>query len=152
MLALVLLISETRTSTRPHYLLGDRIYESMRSCCVLATISLEVHSVTCEEGTEGKQRYTSIISLTSAIDGVGGQRHGPAAFSPGKRSVTHCVGGWVGSRAGLDVCGKSRPPPPPGFDPHTVQPVLTPCSDYAIRVQGTTFVVEGNHIRYLIHC
>jgi hypothetical protein len=27
----------------------------------------------------------------------------------------------VGSRAGLDGCGRSRPPP--GFDPRTVQPV-----------------------------
>ena len=23
---------------------------------------------------------------------------------------THCIGGWVGLRAGLDRCGKSRPP------------------------------------------
>jgi hypothetical protein len=28
----------------------------------------------------------------------------------------------VGPRAGLDRCGKSHPPPP-GFDPRTVQPV-----------------------------
>jgi hypothetical protein len=28
-----------------------------------------------------------------------------------------CIGGWVGPRAGLDGCGKSRPPP--GFDPRT---------------------------------
>ena len=28
-----------------------------------------------------------------------------------ERPGTHCVGGWVGPRAGLDVCGKSRPPP-----------------------------------------
>ena len=76
MLALVLRISETRTSTRPHYLLSDRIYESVRPCCVLETISLEVHSVAFEEGTEGKQRYTSTLSLTSAIDEVGGQRYG----------------------------------------------------------------------------
>ena len=24
---------------------------------------------------------------------------------------THCTGGWVGPRVGLDRCGKSRPPP-----------------------------------------
>jgi hypothetical protein len=29
----------------------------------------------------------------------------------------------VGPRAGLDGCGKSRPPP--GFDPRTLQPVAT---------------------------
>jgi len=25
------------------------------------------------------------------------------------RPVTHCIGGWVGPRAGLNTCGKSRP-------------------------------------------
>ena len=42
--------------------------------------------------------------------GVGGQHHAAAALSPGKRPGTHCIGGWVGPRAGLDGCGKSRPP------------------------------------------
>ena len=40
--------------------------------------------------------------------GVGGQRHAPAALPPGKRPGSLCVGGWVGPRAGLDGCGKSR--------------------------------------------
>ena len=53
-------------------------------------------------------RYT--LSLTSVLDGVGGQRHAPAALPPGKRSGIHCIGGWVGPRTGLAVCGKSRPP------------------------------------------
>ena len=26
-----------------------------------------------------------------------------------ERPGTHCTGGWVGPRVGLDVCGKSRP-------------------------------------------
>ena len=41
--------------------------------------------------------------------GVGGQRHAPAAL-PLERHGTHCMGGWVVPRAGLDGCGKSRPP------------------------------------------
>ena len=40
---------------------------------------------------------------------------------PRERSGTHCIGGWMGPRAGLDECGKYRPPP--GFDLLTVQPV-----------------------------
>jgi hypothetical protein len=40
---------------------------------------------------------------------VGGQLHAPAALPPGKRTGTHFIGGWVGPRAGLDGCGKSRP-------------------------------------------
>jgi len=40
---------------------------------------------------------------------VGGQRHILAALPLGKRPGTHCIGGWVGPRANLDECGKSRP-------------------------------------------
>jgi hypothetical protein len=40
---------------------------------------------------------------------VGGQLHAPAALPPGKRTGILCIGGWVGPRAGLDGCGKSRP-------------------------------------------
>jgi len=40
---------------------------------------------------------------------VGGQHHAPAALPPGKRPGTHRTGGWVGHRAGVDQCGKSRP-------------------------------------------
>jgi hypothetical protein len=36
--------------------------------------------------------------------GVSGQRHVPAALCPGERTHgTHCTGGWVGPRAGLDT-------------------------------------------------
>jgi len=52
-----------------------------------------------------------------------GQRHTPAALYPWERPGTHCTGGWMGPRAGLDRCRKSRPPP--GFDPRTVQPVAS---------------------------
>jgi hypothetical protein len=38
---------------------------------------------------------------------------------PLERPRTHCTQGWVGSRAGLDGCGKSRPQL--GFYPRTVQ-------------------------------
>jgi hypothetical protein len=40
---------------------------------------------------------------------VGGQLHAPAALPPGKRPSTHCIRCWVGPRADLDSCGKSRP-------------------------------------------
>jgi hypothetical protein len=44
----------------------------------------KVHSVTCHEGTEG----CSGIRLTTALDGVGGERHRPAALSPGRKPGT----------------------------------------------------------------
>jgi len=59
------------------------------------------------------------------------QRHAPAALYPLERPGTHCTEGWVGPRAGLDRCGKSRPPPE--FDPRTVQPEASHYTDWAIR-------------------
>ena len=37
------------------------------------------------------------------------QLHAPAALLLGKRPGTHCIGGWMDSRAGLDGGGKSLP-------------------------------------------
>jgi hypothetical protein len=48
----------------------------------------------------------------------------------------------VGPRAGLDRCGKSRPPP--GFDPRTVQPVASRYTDLAIPAQC-------KHVLRIIH-
>ena len=45
----------------------------------------------------------------------------PRPLYPRERPGTHCIGGWVGPRAGLDGCGKSRP-----------QPVASRYTDWAI--------------------
>ena len=46
-----------------------------------------------------------------------------------ERPDTHCIGDWVGPRAGLDGCGIFRPPP--GFDPWTVAiPTALPGTPY----------------------
>jgi len=60
---------------------------------------------------------------------VGGQHHASAVY-PRERPGTHCIGGWVGPRGGLDGCRKSRRPP--GFDPRIVQPVVSRNTDWAI--------------------
>ena len=44
----------------------------------------KVHLRTGHEGTKGEYRYSAPLSLTTALDGVGDQRHGPAALPPGK--------------------------------------------------------------------
>ena len=90
------------------------------------------HQRTGHEGPEGEQKYSSTLSLTSALDMVGGQRHAPAALLLGKRPGAHCIGGWVGLRAGLGGCGKSHLPP--GFDPRTVQPIASRYIDWATAV------------------
>jgi len=64
-----------------------------------------------------------------ALEGSEGSVSTPAALNPWERPGTHCTGGWVGSRAGLDRCGKSRPHP--GFSPQTVQPVASRYTNYA---------------------
>jgi hypothetical protein len=53
--------------------------------------------------------------------GMSGPRHAPAALYPGERTPsTHCTGGWVGLRAGLDteVRGKNLLPLP-GIEPRS---------------------------------
>ena len=55
-----------------------------------------------------KQWYSSTFFLTSLLHGVNVQLYTPVALPPGKEPGTHCIGGWVGPRAGLDKCGKSR--------------------------------------------
>ena len=53
---------------------------------------------------------------------VGGQRHAPAALSPGKGPITCSTGGWADPRADLDGRGISHPAP--GFDPRAFQPLV----------------------------
>jgi hypothetical protein len=51
--------------------------------------------------------------------GVRGQRHAPAALYPRERTTgTHCTGGWVGPRAGLDIEATGKIfSPLPGIEP-----------------------------------
>jgi hypothetical protein len=63
---------------------------------------------TGHEGPEGEYRNSSTLFLTSALDGVGGQAT-LWPLGPRERPGTHSTVRWVGPRAGLDGCGKSRP-------------------------------------------
>ena len=51
-------------------------------------------------------------------------------YPPGNCPGSHCIGGCVGPRAGLDGCGKSLPTP--GFNVRTVQPVASRLTYWAI--------------------
>ena len=77
------------------------------------------HPVTGHEGPEGEQRYSSTLPSTSALDGVDGQRHAPAALPPGKnrKSLYRSLGGPQ-SRSGQ----VRKISPAPGFDLRTFQP------------------------------
>jgi hypothetical protein len=46
--------------------------------------------------------YSSVLSLTSALDGGWVVNATPRPLYLRERPGTHCIGGWVGPRAGLD--------------------------------------------------
>jgi hypothetical protein len=51
--------------------------------------------------------YSSYSFTILALDG--GQRHAPVTLQPwGKHPFTHCTGGWVGPRAGLDTEARGK--------------------------------------------
>jgi hypothetical protein len=80
----------------------------------------KVHPRKGHEGPEKEYRYNATLSLTSALDGVGGQRHALAALPPGK--TRHPLYRRLGGPQ--DRSGRVRKiSPPPRFDPRTVQPV-----------------------------
>jgi hypothetical protein len=65
--------------------------------------------------------------------GVSGQRYAPAALYPRGKDPpygTHCTGGWVVLRAGLDTEARGRNLSPlPGIDHLAVQPVARHYTD-----------------------
>ena len=86
----------------------------------------QVHPITGHEGPEGDEMYSSTLSLTSALEGVGDQRHAPAALTPGKTrySLYRRLDGPQGRSGQVRKIS-----PQPGFDPRTVQPVASRYTD-----------------------
>jgi len=84
-----------------------------------------VHPRSGHEGPEGEKRYSSTLSLTSALVGVGGQRHASADLPPGK--TRYPLGGYQGLSGRVQKIS-----PLPGFDSRTVQLVASRYTDCAI--------------------
>ena len=76
---------------------------SQVSATVGFTLSQVIKSLRDSRGTD------LLYSRPLHWKGVRGQRHAPAGAYPRERPSTHFTGCWVGLRAGLDWCGKSRP-------------------------------------------
>ena len=57
-----------------------------------------------------EEKYSATVSVASALDGVGGQRHTPSAFHAGKKHGTILQEAVRAPRAGLDGCGRFRFP------------------------------------------
>jgi hypothetical protein len=67
-------------------------------------VNVNICPATCHAGAKGEKKHSSYSFFTSALDGVSGQRHAPAALYSWERTPgTHWIGGWVGLRAGLDT-------------------------------------------------
>jgi len=79
--------------------------------CVRACVrACKVHLRTGHEGPKGEQRYSSTLSWTSALDLGRVVNATTRLLYPLERPGTHCIGGWVGLRAGLVGCGKVSSP------------------------------------------
>ena len=67
---------------------GDNIWVTVLYLCIMKVNGEgKGHPRTGHEGPEGEYRYSPTLSLTSALDGVGGKRHAPGRFTPGKDPV-----------------------------------------------------------------
>jgi hypothetical protein len=78
-------------------------------------------------------KHSSSPSLTSALDGVVGQRHAPAALPP--RNTQYPLYRKLGGPQGRS--GRVRKISlPPEFDPRTVQPVASHYTDCVIQPHG----------------
>ena len=82
--------------------------------------------MTGHEGLQVEWKYSSTLSLTSALDGVCGQRHALAALLPGR--TRYPLYRRLGGPQRLS--GQFRNfSPPPGFDPRNIQTVASRYTD-----------------------
>jgi hypothetical protein len=89
-------------------------------------IGLKSCATTHHAGVKRERRYSSYSFLTSALDGVSGQRHGPAAiYPPGKEAGTHWTGSWVCLRAGLDKDARKKSLPLLGIKPRSSKSLVS---------------------------
>jgi hypothetical protein len=100
---------------------------------VKAKLSLCFNWTPRYEGVLGKWRYSSIHSLTSALDGDEWLGSRPGRFTPRERAPgAQWRGGWVDPRAALDAVVKRKiPSPRRESNPRTpiVQPVAQRYND-----------------------
>jgi hypothetical protein len=82
----------TQEMFTPDGALALMLHRIMSSFCLMRSKG-KVHPGTGHKDQEGQHTYSSTLSLTSALDGVGGQQHTPAALTLGKRPSSHGTGG-----------------------------------------------------------
>jgi hypothetical protein len=78
---------------------------TFKKCTILKEFSKgKVFPLQAWTGLEGGLRYSSILSRRGWVVSTT-----PRPLYPREGPDTHCTERWVGPRAGLDVCEKSRP-------------------------------------------
>jgi hypothetical protein len=92
-----------------------------------------------------ERRYSSYSVYTSVLDGGewSASRLGPR-FTPGERIPgTHCTGGWVGPRAGLDTeaTGKILSPLP-GIEPRS--PIIQPLARHYTELPSSHILISAD--------
>ena len=98
--------SEIRTKCRNTLWAERRIFNIKPNCKVKVKFTLEQDT----KAQRGSRDISSTLSLTSALDVVGGQRHVPAALRPGKtRYPLYRRLGWPQGRS--ERVRKISPPP-----------------------------------------
>jgi hypothetical protein len=91
---------------------------------LLSSTKDTVRPTTGHEGIDGEYRSRSTLSLTSALYGVGDQRHKPAASHPGK-DTGYPLYRRVGGPQGPVWAATKNLVYQPGVDPRTVQPIAS---------------------------
>jgi hypothetical protein len=77
--------------------------------CAHFTLKAKAVPLHATKALGGRGGITPAHSRPRHYMGVNGQRHALPRFSPGERTPgTHCAGGWVGNRAGLDTEAKGN--------------------------------------------
>ena len=86
-------------------------------------------SITCQADPEGRYKLEICPYSNPGLKAGGQWATRSGHFTPRKRPRTHCTGGWMGPRAGLDGSGRS---PPLAFEPRTLQPDASRYTSYTI--------------------
>jgi hypothetical protein len=83
-------------------------------------------------------KYSFTLSLSSGLDRWVINATLQTLY-PRNRHDINFIEGWIGPRAGLKFCVKFHPPPPPIFDPLSLQPVPSPVASRVLtsRTQGS---------------
>jgi len=127
------------------------IHSTFSQSHLLCTGKGKGHPITGHKGPEGEQRYSSTISLTSSLDGMGCQCHTLATLPPPGKTQYPFYRRLDGPQGRSGRVLKISPPP--GFDPRTVQSVLSRYTVWAIPARSPSLYPYNHPLpTFIISC